>query len=119
MNNRVKEIKEQIEVLQKELDNILSFPEIKSGYRLTLRGGIVGIVCTISTKYFDGICLVDPIKNSHNWLTLNEYNENISPHKKYYDIIKVEKLAHPYSLFYEWEESETEVLWEENGNKNK
>ena len=111
--NRIEEIKNQISALQEELDNLLIFPGFKSGYRMTTRNGEVLICLEVNTEYYTGLCLINPIKDTASWNSLRNYKGSKNSYSKDNDVIKVEKLYHPYSVFYPYMESRTEVIWEE------
>lgn len=117
--NREETLK-KIEELEKEIEKLkanLRFPELKSGYRVTLRNGKVMILIDVDTSYHTGLVLVDPNKDSFTWHSIDTYKLNKNNIHTSYDIVKVEKLYHPYSVFYTHNypccDHDSVVLWEE------
>jgi hypothetical protein len=93
--------------------------EIKTGHRITFEDGSVKFAVRGGDfVYFNGsksydLCFIDRKDHSLSWTSSNGLNQDmvaLTPFNK--TIVKVEKLYHPYSFFYEYNEAEAEVLFE-------
>lgn len=87
--------------------------DLKTGMIVVLRDGKEFMVYKdVDTSWATGDILT-AFDGSNNWISLDNYDENLIPHKMDLDIIKIMKIAHPFGVFQEnYPEVTREIIFE-------
>lgn len=98
------------------MNELFTISDLKTGMRVTQRGGKYGIVLLgvdhNQAKGDPKDMIINPEAGTHSWSKIDSFNNDLThSHYEGWDIIKVEKPNHPYSIFYEFH-SGWEVVWE-------
>lgn len=121
-NNQIASYKYQINQYKKEVDRLkssLAFTksDLRTGYLCVTRDGTKYIYfADIDTEYCKGGVLVN--KDKDLWMNLDKYNDDLTHSSlsdlnySEFDIMKVYRQSHPYSLTREYCEEANKLIWE-------
>lgn len=89
--------------------------DLKTGMIITMRDGKEYMVYKdVDTGWTTGDILF-ACDGRHDWVSLDDYNEDMTTYNSEWDIVKVTKISHPFGIFQEkYPDVTREIIFEVN-----